>query len=93
MAKGCRLTKVEWFTQRGNKESRILTGAATVLKQVVMPVDWAVRWPEFHAHVTGYRRAFRSNRFHDAADVLTGLVETEIVHKTDRSLKKITFSK
>jgi predicted phage terminase large subunit-like protein len=91
VSKMCRLAKIEWFTQRGNKESRILTGAATVLKQVVMPVDWAVRWPEFHAHVTGYRRAFHSNRFHDAADVLTGLIETEIVQKTDRSVKKIAF--
>jgi predicted phage terminase large subunit-like protein len=93
VAKECRLTKVEGFTQRGNKESRILTGAATVMKQVVMPADWPVRWPEFHAHVSGYRRAFRANRFHDAADVLTGLIETEIVDRTDKSLKRITFSK
>ncbi|MDL2230555.1 phage terminase large subunit [Alistipes sp. OttesenSCG-928-L06] len=92
VAKLCRLTKVEWFTQSGNKESRILTNAPTVLKHISMPSDWAVRWPELHRHLTGYRRTFRSNRWHDAADVLTGIVEREVVNRVDKSLKKVRFS-
>lgn len=91
VSKLCRLVKIDAFTQSGNKESRILTNSASVLKHVVMPSDWAVRWPDFYRHVTGYRRLFRSNRFHDAADVLTGIVEYEIVQRLDKSLKKIRF--
>ena len=93
VAKLCRLTKIEGFTQSGNKESRILTNSATVQKSIVMPADWAVRWPDFYRHVTTYRRAFRSNRFHDAADVLTGIVEHEIVHKPDKKLRKVKLSR
>ena len=68
----CRL---EWFHQSGNKEARILSNAATVLQTIKMPHDWKIRWPEFYLLVTTYRRAFRANRWHDAADVLTGIVE------------------
>ena len=89
VAKSCRLAKVEWFSQTGNKESRILTNSATVLKHIRMPSDWEIRWPDFYRHVTGYRRVFRANRFHDAADVLTGIVEQEVVNKVDKSLKKV----
>ena len=92
VAKLCPVVKVEPFTQSANKESRILTNAPTVLKHIRFPSDWAVRWPELYAHLTGYRRSFRSNRYHDAADVLTGIVEYEIVHKVDKRLKKVRFS-
>ncbi|MFR9573724.1 MAG: phage terminase large subunit [Rikenellaceae bacterium] len=68
-------TKIEWFTQRGNKESRILTNAATVLHKIHMPEDWRYRWPEFHRHVTTYKRVFSSNKHDDAADVLSGIAE------------------
>ena len=91
VSKLCRLVKIDAFTQSGNKESRILTNSATVVKHLVMPSDWAVRWPDFYRHIIGYRRLFRSNRFHDAADVLTGIVEREIVYRVDKSLKKIRF--
>lgn len=91
VSKLCRLVKIDAFTQSGNKESRILTNSATVVKHIILPSDWAIRWPDFHRHVTGYRRLFRSNRFHDAVDVLTGIVEYEIVNRVDKSLKKIRF--
>lgn len=67
--------RVEWFHQSGNKEARILSNAATVLQTIKMPHDWKIRWPEFYFIVTTYRRQFRANRWHDAADVLTGVVE------------------
>ncbi len=85
------LARVEWFHQGANKEARILTNRTTVLEHVRMPADWNLRWPEFHAHVTAYRRTFRANRWHDAADVLTGIVEREKVHPRRKTIRKIGF--
>jgi predicted phage terminase large subunit-like protein len=93
VAKLCPAVKIEAFTQSANKESRILTNAPTVLRLVRMPADWAVRWPEFYGHLRGYRRLFRANRFHDAADVLTGIIEEEVTHRTDKRLRKVSFSR
>ena len=70
--------RVGWFHQSANKEARILSNSATVLHKIRMPRDWAARWPVFYADLTSYRRKFRSNRRHDAPDVLTGIVEREI---------------
>lgn len=70
--------KVDWFHQSGNKEARILSHAATVLHMLRFPAGWQLRWPELHAHLAGYRRRFRANRWHDAPDVLTGIVEREV---------------
>lgn len=71
-------TRIEWFHQSGNKEARILSNSATVLHLMRMPKDWHLRWPEFYAHLTTYRRLFRANRHDDAADVLTGVIEREV---------------
>ena len=70
--------RIEWFHQSGNKEARILSHAATVLHNLRFPEDWRQRWPDLYSHLTTYRRQFRANRWHDAADVLTGIVEHEI---------------
>ena len=70
--------RVEWFHQSANKEARILSNSATVLHTLRMPRGWNLRWPELYAHLTTYRRKFRANRWHDAADVLTGIVEREV---------------
>ena len=70
-------TKVEWFHQAGNKEARILSHSATVLHLLRFPKEWQSRWPELYSHLTTYRRTFHSNRWHDAADVITGIVERE----------------
>lgn len=78
--------KVEWFHQSGNKEARILTNSATVLHNIRLPADWAARWPDFHNHVITYRRLYRSNRWHDAPDVLTGIVEREVMHTPGKKL-------
>ena len=69
--------RVEWFHQGANKEARILSNSATVLQMIRFPQDWAARWPELYSHLMTYRRDFRSNRWHDAADVVTGIVERE----------------
>ena len=76
--------RVEWFHQHGNKEARILSNAATVLHLLRFPRGWGQRWPELYAHLTTYRRRFRSNRWHDAADVATGIVEREAPDRTRR---------
>ena len=68
---------VGWFHQSANKESRILSNASTVLRTIRLPIDWRERWPELAAHLCSYNRRFRSNRWHDAPDVLTGIVESE----------------
>lgn len=69
--------RVEWFHQSTNKQARILSNSATVLHRLRMPAQWRTKWPEFAAHLTTYRRQYRSNRWHDAADVLTAIVERE----------------
>lgn len=77
VAKLCPAVKIEPLVQSANKEARVLTNAATVLQNVIMPNDWRLRWPSFYGDVTSYKRVFRANRFHDAPDVLTGIVEVE----------------
>ena len=69
--------KVEWFHQSGNKESRIISNSATVQHNVVLPYDWALRFPDFFHHITTFRRTFKANAHDDGADALTGVVERE----------------
>lgn len=76
--RGDRTTRIGWFHQSLNKESRILTNAPTVTNLIKMPKNWLKRWPEFYYNVTGYRRLYKSNKTHDAADVLTGIAEREV---------------
>ena len=61
--------RIEWFHQGGNKEARILSNSATALHLLRWPRGWNFRWPELYAHLTTYRRRFRANRWHDAADL------------------------
>lgn len=84
--------KVEWFHQSGNKQARILSHSATVLHLLRFPRGWAQRWSELYAHLVSYRRDFQSNRWHDAADVVTGIVEREGSDSL-RSNRKIHFLK
>ena len=69
--------KIDWFHQSANKQARILSHSATVVHNVRFPRGWAQCWPDMYAHLMGYKRDFNSNRWHDAADVLTGIVEQE----------------
>ncbi len=79
-------TRVSWFHQSDNKESRILTNAPTVKNSIRMPANWRKQWPEFYYNVTTYRRLYKANKTHDAADVLTGIVEMEIIGKGGKVL-------
>ena len=66
------------FHQGANKESRIITNATMVNAQIVMPVDWADRWPSFHVAATHYLSVFKANAHDDVPDVLTGIFEKEL---------------
>ena len=83
--------RVEWFHQYGNKEARILSNAATALHLLRFPRGWSLRWPELYAHLTTYRRQFRANRWHDAADVITGIVEREVADQGRRKVRGLRF--
>ena len=83
---------VGWFHQSANKESRILSNASTVLRTIRMPIDWKERWGDMAAHLMGYNRRFRTNRWHDAADVLTGIVESELSRTVRKRILSTGFS-
>ena len=83
--------RVEWFHQGANKEARILSNSATALHLVRFPRGWNLRWPELYAHLTTYRRRFRANRWHDAADVVTGIVEREAADRSRGRVRGVRF--
>ena len=83
--------RVEWFHQSRNKEARILSNSATVLKMIRMPADWGRRWNLFHNDLVCYRRLYRANLRHDAPDVLTGIIETEIAGNGAKKIQAVGF--
>ena len=83
--------RIEWFHQGGNKEARILSNSATALHVVRFPRGWNLHWPELYAHLTTYRRRFRTNRWHDAADVVTGIVEREAAGQARGRVRGVRF--
>jgi predicted phage terminase large subunit-like protein len=84
---------VKWFHQSATKEARILSNSSSVLHNISMPVGWRTRWPEFYTHLATYQRRFRSNRWHDGPDVLTGIVERELTPALTRKIRALTFSR
>ena len=87
----CIRDSIEWFHQGANKEARILSNSATALHLVRFPRGWNLRWPELYAHLTTYRRRFRANRWHDAADVVTGIVEREAPGRNRARVRGVRF--
>ncbi|MBQ5874883.1 MAG: phage terminase large subunit, partial [Alistipes sp.] len=83
--------KIDWFHQSANKQARILSHSATVVHNVRFPRGWAQCWPDMYAHLMGYKRDFNSNRWHDAADVLTGIVEQESVYERPSRICRFGF--
>ena len=83
--------RVEWFHQSGNKEARILSNSATVLHNLRMPKDWHLRWPEFYAHLTTFKRLLKANSHDDAADTITGIVEREVDNSVERKWQRAKF--
>lgn len=74
-------TMINWFTQTSNKESRIISNAGLVNYHIIMPFDWETRFPTFYEAITNFLRKFNANSHDDAPDVLTGIIEKEILNK------------
>jgi predicted phage terminase large subunit-like protein len=70
-------TNVKWFHQSSNKEARIFSNSASVSSKIVFPKDWFLRWTPFYNDVTKYKKLFKANKFDDAPDTLTGIIEEE----------------
>ena len=67
------------FYQGANKESRIVSNAAIVNTQIIMPFGWETRFPKIYEHLTHFLRDFTANAHDDIEDCLTGVVEKEII--------------
>ena len=76
--------RIEWFAQSGNKESRVLTNAATAMANIRWPHNWASRWPTLHNHLVTFKRAFKANAHDDCADALTGVAERECAKRNGK---------
>lgn len=65
---------VNEINQTANKEARILTSSAWCRKNIIMPVGWESKWPDFATQLLGYQRKGK-NEHDDAPDVLAGIYE------------------
>ena len=79
--------RVEWFHQSDSKEARIVTNAPSVMQRVRFPADWRVRFPQFYAHLSTFKRLFRANRHDDCADAVTGIIEKEQNNKGQYTIR------
>jgi predicted phage terminase large subunit-like protein len=71
-------TLFEYYTQRKNKESRILNNASSVNNFFIMPQGWENLFPSFYNEVSGYM-AVGANATDDGPDTLTAIYEHEVV--------------
>lgn len=75
--------EVRTFHQSGNKESRVMTNAGLVTYHILFPVGWETRFPQFYEAVTKFKRKFTANKNDDAPDMLTLMIEKEILNEID----------
>lgn len=71
--------KIKTFHQSGNKESRIVSNSSLVTNHIMMPERWDSLFPKAYSHITGFQRDFEANGTDDPEDVLTGIIEKEIL--------------
>ena len=83
--------KINWFMQTQNKRARILAGATGVMAALIMPADWARRWPEYYTAMRTYQ-ATGSNAHDDAQDTSTGIIE-RLQERHSRKLRTISKSR
>ena len=72
-------TRIKWFHQSANKDTRIFTRSADVQNITYFPVGWEKLWPEF-ARAIKYYMKIGKNEHDDAPDALTGMVEKRPNH-------------
>ena len=75
-------TKIEWFHQTANKESRIYSRSNEVMNLTYFPADWEERFPDFAEHIKNFKRDGK-NEHDDAEDCLTGTIEMRGNHSTE----------
>lgn len=73
-----------WFHQSANKIARILSNSTSVMNNVLFPVNWQDRFPEFARDITRYQREGK-NAHDDGPDCLTGVYE----NPKPKGLKKL----
>lgn len=67
-------TTIRWFHQTQNKVARILSNSTSVMNNVLFPINWQDKWPEFANDIMKYQREGK-NAHDDAPDALTGVYE------------------
>lgn len=75
-------TKIEWFHQSANKQSRIFSRSNEVTNLTYFPTDWERKWPAFARHIKGFRKDGKDTH-DDAEDCLTGTIEMRGKHNDD----------
>lgn len=65
---------IEWFHQSQNKEARILSAASFVINRVFFPMNFKSKHSLLYKHLIEYEKN-KKNKYDDAQDALTGLVE------------------
>lgn len=71
--------RMEYFYTEANKESRILTAAGLVMQQVVFPLGWETKYEKAYKELSHFSRNFKANAHDDVPDVLSGIVEKELL--------------
>ena len=64
-----------YFDQKKNKESRILTNATNVQDRILYPEDWIYRFPKFYEAMRKFKKIFKDNKNDDAPDNATMVIE------------------
>ena len=67
-------TVIKWFHQSENKVARILANSTSVMNNVLFPVNWKDRWPDFATDMLKYQKEGK-NAHDDAPDAVTGVYE------------------
>lgn len=75
-------TKIEWFHQTANKQSRIFSRSNEVTNLTYFPTDWERKWPAFARHVKGYRKDGKETH-DDGVDCLTMTIELRGNHDSE----------
>lgn len=73
-AMGNKHTNIAWFHQSKNKIARILSNSTSVMNNVLFPVNWEDRFPEFAKAIKKYQKEGK-NENDDGPDSLTGVYE------------------
>lgn len=82
-------TVVKWFHQSQNKAARILSNSASVQNNIIFPVNWKDRFPEFAEDILKYQREGK-NAHDDCADCLTAVYEHQKPKGETKLNRKIT---